>query len=253
MADEVERAKQAAAQPPPATTIFGKIIDGSIPANIIYRDDKCLAFHDVNPQAPVHFLVIPIKPIRMLEQAQPEDRETAHCSSTAITTRREAKLSNNHTGFREDGGIVYQGFTYFPRFPDQTEPPHSPSKVLMVQRIRSMRKKPYWEKEILTKLGIGGMSSDVALVANTPSNCARLWKVKHLIRVTPVTFPEGLPKDGNLSGARLQENGELRFIPSLKSVDEVAQIESRPESNPDFMDGQTLKKHLRLKWLKPWD
>lgn len=73
--DEVERAKEAAAQPVPATTIFGKIIDGSIPAKIIYRDEKCLAFHDVNPQAPVHFLVIPIKPLTMLEKAEADDLE----------------------------------------------------------------------------------------------------------------------------------------------------------------------------------
>lgn len=76
--DEVERAKETASKPPPATTIFAKIIDGSIPAKIIYRDEHCLAFHDVNPQAPVHFLVIPIKPIDMLENASDEDQQV-HC------------------------------------------------------------------------------------------------------------------------------------------------------------------------------
>ena len=75
MADEVEKAKKAATQPAQATTIFGKIIDGSIPAKIIYRDDLCLAFHDVSPQAPVHFLVIPITPIRMLEDATADDQQ----------------------------------------------------------------------------------------------------------------------------------------------------------------------------------
>jgi len=40
-------------------TIFKKIIDGEIPADIIYEDEICLAFNDVNPQAPVHVLVIP--------------------------------------------------------------------------------------------------------------------------------------------------------------------------------------------------
>ena len=40
-------------------TIFDKIISGHIPADIIYQDDQCLAFRDVAPQAPVHFLVIP--------------------------------------------------------------------------------------------------------------------------------------------------------------------------------------------------
>lgn len=41
------------------TTIFKKIIDREIPANIVYEDDLCLAFNDINPQAPVHILVIP--------------------------------------------------------------------------------------------------------------------------------------------------------------------------------------------------
>jgi histidine triad (HIT) family protein len=45
-------------------TIFKKIIDGDIPAKIVYQDDKCMAFHDVAPQAPVHVLVIPKKEIR---------------------------------------------------------------------------------------------------------------------------------------------------------------------------------------------
>ena len=40
-------------------TIFKKIIDGEIPANIVHEDEHCLAFHDVSPQAPVPFLVIP--------------------------------------------------------------------------------------------------------------------------------------------------------------------------------------------------
>ena len=82
--DEVERAKEAAAQPPPATTIFGKIIDGSIPAKIIYRDEKCLAFHDVSPQAPVHFLVIPIKPITMLEKAEAEDQQVCFWATLVL-------------------------------------------------------------------------------------------------------------------------------------------------------------------------
>lgn len=76
-ADEVEEARKAAGGNS-AATIFGKIIDGTIPARIIHRDDKCLAFHDVSPQAPVHFLVIPLKPITMLEESQEEDKDVNH-------------------------------------------------------------------------------------------------------------------------------------------------------------------------------
>jgi len=43
--------------------IFQKIIDKQIPAKIVYEDDRCLAFHDVGPKAPVHVLLIPKKAI----------------------------------------------------------------------------------------------------------------------------------------------------------------------------------------------
>ena len=75
MADEVEQANLIQESAKTQPTIFGKIIDATIPAKIIYRDEKCLAFHDVNPQAPVHFLVIPIKPIAMLDDASEDDEQ----------------------------------------------------------------------------------------------------------------------------------------------------------------------------------
>ena len=52
-----------------AGTIFDKIISRQIPADIVYEDDLCLAFRDVNPQAPVHILLIPKKPLDMLSNA----------------------------------------------------------------------------------------------------------------------------------------------------------------------------------------
>ena len=48
-------------------TIFKRIIDREIPAKIVYEDDHCLAFEDVNPQAPVHILVVPKKEIASLD------------------------------------------------------------------------------------------------------------------------------------------------------------------------------------------
>lgn len=55
-------------------TIFGKIIRREIPAAIVYEDDLCLAFKDVNPQAPVHVLIIPKQPIPQLAAATSEDQ-----------------------------------------------------------------------------------------------------------------------------------------------------------------------------------
>lgn len=55
------------------STIFTKIIQREIPADIVYEDDLCLAFRDVNPQAPTHVLLIPKKEIPRLIDAKPED------------------------------------------------------------------------------------------------------------------------------------------------------------------------------------
>lgn len=56
-----------------AETIFQKIIDREIPADIVFEDDQCLAFRDVSPQAPTHVLVIPKKPIESLDQLEADD------------------------------------------------------------------------------------------------------------------------------------------------------------------------------------
>ncbi len=55
-------------------TIFSKIINREIPAEIIFEDDLCLAFKDVNPQAPTHVLIIPKKPIPKLADCDDEDQ-----------------------------------------------------------------------------------------------------------------------------------------------------------------------------------
>ena len=55
-------------------TLFSKIINREIPADIVHEDDQCLAFRDINPQAPVHVLLIPKKPIARLADALPGDQ-----------------------------------------------------------------------------------------------------------------------------------------------------------------------------------
>jgi histidine triad (HIT) family protein len=56
-------------------TIFEKIIAGDVPARIIYEDDLVVAFHDVDPKAPTHILIVPKKPISRIAEAAPEDHQ----------------------------------------------------------------------------------------------------------------------------------------------------------------------------------
>jgi histidine triad (HIT) family protein len=58
-------------------TIFKRIIDKEIPANILYEDDLCLAFADTNPQAPTHLLVIPKKEVKSIGDLADDDQALA--------------------------------------------------------------------------------------------------------------------------------------------------------------------------------
>merc|ERR1712189_107529 len=115
MSDEVQKAQAAtAAGGKKGTTIFQKIIDKEIPAKIVYEDDDVLAFDDVNPQAPVHFLVIPKKPIDMIENA--EDCDQAVLGKLMLVGRQVAKEKGLAKGYRmvvnNGEQDVNQCFTY---------------------------------------------------------------------------------------------------------------------------------------------
>ena len=74
----------------PEPTLFEKIIAREIPADFVYEDEQCLAFRDINPQAPVHILVIPKKPITMLSQADTEDEPLlGHLLTTAAKIAKQ--------------------------------------------------------------------------------------------------------------------------------------------------------------------
>jgi len=79
-------------------SIFTKIINGDIPGEFIYEDEHCIAIHDINPQAPVHALVIPRKPVRMLVDAEPEDQELL--GHLMLVASKVAKELGVEEGFR---------------------------------------------------------------------------------------------------------------------------------------------------------
>ena len=90
------------------SSIFSKIISKEIPADILHEDDVCLAFRDINPQAPVHFLVIPKKEIVSMADLENDDElVVGRCLLVASKVAAEEGL---HNGYRliantlDDGG-----------------------------------------------------------------------------------------------------------------------------------------------------
>ncbi|HIK32457.1 MAG TPA: histidine triad nucleotide-binding protein [Oscillatoriales cyanobacterium M59_W2019_021] len=79
-------------------TIFSKIIRKEIPADIIYEDDRAIAFRDISPQAPVHILVIPKKPIPRLADADAED--AALLGHLLMTVKHVAEREGLQDGYR---------------------------------------------------------------------------------------------------------------------------------------------------------
>lgn len=79
-------------------TIFEKIIDREIPADIVHQDQKCLAFRDIDPQAPVHILVVPKVRIARLAEAQANQGELL--GHLLLTARAVAAAQNLDGGYR---------------------------------------------------------------------------------------------------------------------------------------------------------
>jgi histidine triad (HIT) family protein len=80
-------------------TLFEKISARQIPATIVYEDEMVIAFRDIKPQAPIHVLIVPKKPIPRIAEAGPEDqRVLGHLMLKAAEVARQLGLSQN--GYR---------------------------------------------------------------------------------------------------------------------------------------------------------
>jgi histidine triad (HIT) family protein len=76
-------------------TIFGRIARGELPADIVFEDDHCVVFRDIDPKAPTHLLVIPRRPIERLSRAGDGDEALlGHLLRTAARAAREAGLTD---------------------------------------------------------------------------------------------------------------------------------------------------------------
>ncbi len=80
-------------------TLFEKICNKEIPATIVFEDDRCVAFRDISPQAPVHVLVVPRKPVTRVGLAETGDEALlGHLLLTAAAVARSEGIAES--GYR---------------------------------------------------------------------------------------------------------------------------------------------------------
>lgn len=77
--------------------IFLKVLDKSIPAKLVHEDERCVAFHDINPQAPVHVLIIPRKVIPTHDDLTEADRDlVGHLHLVAGKLAKELNIADGY-------------------------------------------------------------------------------------------------------------------------------------------------------------
>lgn len=85
-------------------TLFQKICDREIPAEIVHEDDRCVGFRDIHPQAPVHVLVVPRRPLSGISAATAEDEALiGHLLVVAAGIARQEGLADGYRLVVNDG------------------------------------------------------------------------------------------------------------------------------------------------------
>ncbi|XP_054830955.1 39S ribosomal protein L30, mitochondrial [Eublepharis macularius] len=97
--------------------------------------------------------------------------------------------------------------------------PQQPHKLHLVTRIRSGRRRPYWEKDMLACLGLGKRFEPV-VHKNIPSVNSKLKVIKHLVSIKPLKLPHGIPTEEEMSDVYLNSKGELIIRRHLQPVEQ---------------------------------
>ncbi|XP_074650840.1 uncharacterized protein LOC141905739 [Tubulanus polymorphus] len=130
----------------------------------------------------------------------------------------------------------------------ETKQPH---KLHAVCRIKKLKGRPWYEKNMMQHLGLSEekrRTGEFIILKNTKLTNDRLLKVNHLIKVLPVTFPHGIPEnEDDLKHCMIKPNGEFIFVKKLDDVTVTTEPEESEEEKKWLMDGETIKKHCTRK------
>uniref|UniRef100_A0A1B6LYN7 Large ribosomal subunit protein uL30m n=1 Tax=Graphocephala atropunctata TaxID=36148 RepID=A0A1B6LYN7_9HEMI len=173
--------------------------------------------------------------------------QTRYCYLNRLfSTSSAANIKKSFPSWPE--GLEYHGFKYYPR-PGEVDPVITPSKLFMVQRIQSLKGQPHWIKKIIEEFDLHKDEVNKVVVKNTPEVNKKLWVVKHIIKITPITYPYGEPQEGDQG--YLNDKGQYLLTQKIGAEVDEARLQASHQffKDPRRMDADTMKSKLRDKWL----
>lgn len=182
-------------------------------------------------------------------QLGPGIQEPIELDLTTQERKRAMQYKVKYKGWRINDGE--EKVKYYPHAGEEVNQ-EPPSPVLMVKKMRPCKGEPYWIKDYLEQIGLGKheIEGKMCFLPNIPSVCLHLSKIKHMVKITPVTFPNGIPDDFSpeTHGFKLTSRGEF-FINDkpMESLESIAQ-------RADWMkiDADMISREARRHWDKPW-
>lgn len=148
----------------------------------------------------------------------------------------------------KDDLVKYDLVKYYPRNKNHVDPPVTPAKVFMITRVKPFKGNPWWDKDVLLEIGLKEVGMEPTFVKNTPEMCRMLWKVKHLIKIVPVKFPDKPFEVNDSTEYYFHENGTLQIGGKLDPARVNASESFR--NSMKRLDNETISEKLRLQWVK---
>ncbi|XP_034246537.1 39S ribosomal protein L30, mitochondrial [Thrips palmi] len=168
--------------------------------------------------------------------------------------KHEYEFLTNKNPYPDAPSVATGALRYYPRDPDTyQDPPYEPTKLLMVQRVKPMKGQPHWDRKVLTRLGLDAIDDDhIVILKNTEYICEDLWKVKHLVKVTPITFPNGEPTEEDIERTVLTPQGEMIVGDAVRPDPQRVEAQEKFLKDPLRLDGKTKRERFRDRWNSGW-
>lgn len=147
---------------------------------------------------------------------------------------------------------------YFPHKGEQPWPQdYQPSPVFLVKRVKDLRGVPWWHKQDCERIGLGIFArlDKVVALPNLSYYNALLYRIKHLVEIRPVEFPNGIPtkEEFDVHNAKVTHDGKFLYHPKIGEQSKVLLGQGPLKADRQKMTEETHKSESRKSWLRPYN